>query len=162
MRSKLIKREILDDVRFVEGIMYEDTEFAYRVFDRCNIVACIGKAKYNYAIREGSTMDRAKKNLSIDAVLIYNEMFDFIEENYPELLDLVLLKLANSCMGVLNLLSEEINFNEVVEKYYKVTEILNGKYKKILKAKEYPHTVKLLLLATKIHPLLYKKIIKMI
>lgn len=160
--SKLIKHEIFDDIRLKEGIMYEDTEFAYKLFDRCNIVACIGEPKYNYVVRDGSTMDRAKKNLSIDAVLIYNEMFDFFEKKYPDLLEFVMFKLADSSMGILNLLSKEKDFDEIEERYYKVTKILNSKYKKIVKLKKFPNTVKLLLLATKINPLLYKKIISKI
>jgi hypothetical protein len=34
-------------------------------------------------------MDRAIKSLRIDGVLIYDEMYQFIEKYYPELRDLV-------------------------------------------------------------------------
>lgn len=158
--SKLFKRELLNDIRFPEGIMYEDTAFMYKVIDKCTKVCCIGEAKYNYIKRDGSTMDRATKNLSIDSVLVYNEMYSFISKNYPELSELVLLRLVNNAMLVLNLI---LNSNEGLKKnrenYYTVIKILNKQFSKSIKIKNYPITVKILLIMTKLHPKLYKYII---
>ena len=51
------------------------------------------------------------------------------------------------------------NFRDYKDNYYKVANILNSKFNKIIKLSDYPKNVKILLLANKINPILYKKII---
>lgn len=160
--SKLIKKDLFKELRIPDKIAYEDTAFTYKIIYRAKKVCCKGEAKYNYIKRENSTMDRAVKNLNIDIVLIYEEMYKFMKNNYPEVCDLVILKLANNSMRVMNLIIEDNDFNKNKEKYYKVAKILNGKFNKTIKLKEYPRNVKLLLIANKINPIIYKQIIKLI
>jgi glycosyltransferase involved in cell wall biosynthesis len=160
--TKLFKRSLLDGVRFPVGRVYEDTAFTYRVIHRSQRVCCIGEPKYNYVKRNGSTMDSATKNMRIDAILIYEEMFEFISEFYPIFCDLVILKLANNAMRVLNLISESPSFHNYKTEYYTVSGILNKHFSRIVKLKNYPITVKLLLTANKVNPLLYKLLINCI
>lgn len=157
--TKLFKRSLLKDIKFPVGMTYEDTAFTYKVIHRSEKVCCIGKPKYNYIKRDNSMMDKAVKDIKIDAVLIYDEMCEFINQHYKELSELVILKLANCAMVVLNLISLSGNFKGHKIKYYKVTSILNNYFNKTIKLKEYAKTVKVLLAATKVHPLLYKFII---
>jgi glycosyltransferase involved in cell wall biosynthesis len=157
--TKLIKRNLLEDIRFPVGVAYEDTAFTYKVVHKSNRVSCLGAPKYHYIKRDDSTMDRAIKGIKIDAVLIYEEMYRFIEQNYPGLTDLVTLKLANSAMTILNLISFHSHQLEYRSEYYKVVKILNNHFSKTINLKEFPKTVKLLLIATKIQPLFYKLLI---
>ncbi|MBM7651849.1 glycosyltransferase family 2 protein [Neobacillus cucumis] len=159
--TKLIKRNLLEDVRFPVGVMYEDTAFTYKVIHKANKVCCIGASKYHYIKRDDSTMDRAIKNLRIDGVLIYNEMYHFIEKHYPALCDLVILKLANSAMVILNLISHNSNFTKYKKEYYIVSNLLNIYFRKTIKLAEFPNSVKVLLMATKIQPLFYKMLINL-
>ena len=160
--TKLIKKELFNELRIPEGIAYEDTAFTYKLIDRAKKVCCKGEAKYNYIKREDSTMDRAIKNVKIDAVLVYEEMYKFMEERYPELCDLVALKLANNSLSVMNLMIRHGDFKKHKESYLKVARILNSKFNRIIKFKEYPRNVKLLLIANKINPIIYKKFISII
>lgn len=160
--TKLIKKELFNGLKIPEGIAYEDTAFTYKLIDRANKVCCKGEAKYNYIKRKDSTMDRAVKNVKIDAILVYEEMYKFMEKRYPELCDLVILKLSNNSMSVMNLIVRQDNFKKYKESYLKVAKILNNKFNKTIKLKEYPRNVKLLLIANKINPILYKQIIKLI
>ncbi|MFD0829832.1 glycosyltransferase family 2 protein [Neobacillus sp. M.A.Huq-85] len=157
--TKLIKRSLLDEIRFPVGVIYEDTAFTYKLIHKCNKVCCIGAPKYHYIKRDESTMDRAIKDLKIDGVLIYDEMYQFIKKNYPQLSNLVALKLANSAMTILNLISSHPEFSQYKEHYIKVAKILNNYFTTTLRLKEYPKTVKILLAATKIQPYLYKVLI---
>ena len=95
-------------------------------------------------------------------VLIYDEMYKFMNKYYRELGNLVALKLANSAMVALNLIASRGNFKEYKEKYYKVTGILNKYFNKTIKLDNYPNTVKILLAATKIHPLSYKILVNLV
>lgn len=157
--TKLFKRNLLENMRFEVGIVCEDTTYMYKIIHKAEKICCIGAPKYNYLRRNNSTMGRYEQNLKIDAVLIYDEMYKFISKHYPDSSDLVVFKLADHAMSVLNLILSRENFKEYEKKYYKVVGILNSYYSKTIKLKAYPKTVKVLLTATKVHPLLYKIII---
>ncbi|MBS4205804.1 glycosyltransferase [Lederbergia citrea] len=160
--TKLIKRNLLNDIRFPVGRIYEDTAFTYKVIHKSQRVCSIGLPKYHYIKRENSIMDLAIKNLRIDAVLIYNEMHQLIKVNYPQLSQLVILKLANHAMIILNLISLNGDFHKYKNEYYSVIEILNINFNKTIRLLEYPKTVKILLIAAKIHPLLYNRVINLV
>ncbi|MGH0429621.1 glycosyltransferase family 2 protein [Bacillus hominis] len=157
--TKLFKRNLLEDIKFPVGMSYEDTAFTYKVIHKCKKVCFIGEPKYHYIKRDNSMMDRAVKEVKIDSVLIYDEMCKFMERYYKELYSLVILKLGNCSMVVLNLISMSGRFNEHKVKYYKVIGILNNYFYKTMSLKEYGKSVKFLLFATKLHPLLYKFLI---
>ncbi|OKL36565.1 glycosyltransferase family 2 protein [Domibacillus mangrovi] len=157
--TKLIKRNLIGDTRFKVGIVYEDTDFTYRLIHKSKKVCCIGAPKYHYIKRENSTMDKAVKNITIDGVLIYDEMYRFIDQHYRDLRDLVALKLGNSAMIVMNLMAENQNYSKHKRNYYKVGNILNNYFIRTIKLKDYPKNVKILLTASKIHPLFYKLLI---
>jgi glycosyltransferase involved in cell wall biosynthesis len=160
--TKLIKRSLLKEIRFPVGIVYEDTAFTYKVIHESQTVCCIGAPKYNYIKRENSVMDKAIKNIRIDAVLIYDDMYRFINKYYYELSDLVALKLANNAMVILNLISLNHNLSQYSKEYYRVANILNSYFNKTIKLHEYPLNVKLLLTATKVHPNFYNLLVNFI
>jgi len=135
--TKLFKRNLLEDIKFPVGMSYEDTAFTYKVIHKCKKVCFIGEPKYHYIKRDNSMMDRAVKEVKIDSVLIYDEMCKFMERYYKELYSLVILKLGNCSMVVLNLISMSGRFNEHKVKYYKVIGILNNYFYKTMSLKEY-------------------------
>ncbi len=98
----------------------------------------------------------------MDAVIIYEEMYKFIEKYYPDLTSIVALKLANSALVIMKSISTKQNFDSYRETYLKVTKILNAHYKKVIKLKEFPRNVKILLSAAKIHPMCYKLLVKQV
>lgn len=159
---KLFKKSVIGNIRFPIGRIYEDTSFTYKVIDKATKVATIGEAKYNYIKHENSIMSNAIKDVKIDAVIAYEEMYSFMEKKYPQLCDLVTLKLANSSMAVMNLIARQDEFKKHKENYFKVARILNSKFKRTIKLNEYPRNVKILLSANRINPILYRKIIKII
>lgn len=159
---KLFKKSVIGDIRFPEGRIYEDTSFTYKVIHNSKKIACIGKAKYHYIKHEGSIMSNAIKNIRLDAIIAYQEMYEFMKEKHPEVCNLVLLKLANSSMSIMNLIISQNDFSRYKKSYYKISKTLNIYFSKTVKLKEYPRNVKILLVANKIHPVLYKQAIKII
>ncbi len=160
--TKLIRRSLFNGLRIPIGIAYEDTAFTYKLIDRADRVCCKGEPKYNYIKHDDSTMDRAIKNVKIDAVLVYKEMYNFMEQSYPELCDLVILKLTNNTLSLMNLIIKSGNFDKYKENYFKIAKILNDKFSRTIRLKNYPMNVKILLIANKINPILYKQILKII
>ena len=153
--TKLINREILDGIRFTEGIVYEDTYFTYRLIDKAQKVGCIGEPKYHYIKRQKGIMNLAKKDLNIDWVLIYNEMYKFFRKNYINLSELVANKLANHAMYILKNISNSYDLKKYKNKYEIVVNILNENYRVIIRLNEVNIKQKILLTFIKINPLLY-------
>lgn len=160
--TKLFKRSLFGETRFKEGAVYEDTDFTYKLIHKSNKVGSIGAPMYHYIKRDNSTMDQAIKNIRIDSVVIYDQMYKFMEKNYPELLGLVTYKLANCAMVILNLISKHPNFKDFKKQYYQVAAILNNYYGNVIKLGTFPNKVKILLLALRCHPIFYKFIINKI
>ena len=50
------KRSALKDLRFEEGIMFEDELFSFRLLKRCERVLCLRQSLYRRYMREGSVM----------------------------------------------------------------------------------------------------------
>jgi glycosyltransferase involved in cell wall biosynthesis len=52
--NKIYKKDVIGDLRFKEGIHYEDVEFMYRLLPRINNVGVVDGYYYYYLQREGS------------------------------------------------------------------------------------------------------------
>ena len=158
--TKLFKKEILQNLKFKEGIKYEDTEFCYRAIDKCTKLIYLGKCLYNYLIRKGSTMDIAKREISIDYIYIYNEMYIFYKKEYSEYKDMVLLRLVDCSLEILNKIIEQNLISET--KFLETKNLLNKYFFEILKLKKLNKNIKILLILLKINSLLYIKIVKIL
>ncbi len=60
--NKLIKKEILDKVRFKEGTFYEDLDICIKMLPYVNKVSFVDEALYDYYLRHGSIMTQATFN----------------------------------------------------------------------------------------------------
>ena len=89
-------------------------------------------------------------------------MYSLIEARSPELLGLVTLKLANNSLVILNNIIDSNEFDKNKFKYYKTAKFLNSYFEDTMKLKEYPKNLKILLVALKINPIIYKYLIKII
>ncbi|MCQ9626454.1 glycosyltransferase [Cetobacterium somerae] len=150
--SKLFKKEAIEKIRFKEHIKYEDTDFTYRVIHKCEKISYLGKSLYNYLIREGSTMDMISKEIVLDYIYIYDEMYEFYKNNQLNSKEIILLKLIDSGLNTLN----EIIKNDFLE----IKIILDKYFYKFLKIKKIHKKTKFLLIILKLNPSLYIKMIK--
>ncbi len=55
MWNKLYKRHLFEDLRFPEGIKFEDFALAPQVYEKANLIASTSKPLYNYLWRNNST-----------------------------------------------------------------------------------------------------------
>jgi glycosyltransferase involved in cell wall biosynthesis len=74
----MIKRELLNDCRFKEGIYFEDTEWTPRLLSKANRVTSTDFLVYNYLMRQGSitkSIDEKKKQKVLnDKFLLIDSM----------------------------------------------------------------------------------------
>ncbi|MEG1637878.1 MAG: glycosyl transferase, partial [Cellulosilyticaceae bacterium] len=87
---------------------------------------------------------------------------DFLIEKYPKLQELLVLKLINTVMSLLNKICVQKDFEQYSEQYNELVRVLNRHFLTVIKLREYPKTVKILLIATKVNPQLYKVLINQI
>ena len=93
--NKLYVKRVWDNVRFPEGVIYEDIEITFRVFYNCTKVCVIGQPLYCYRKRPGSiTDDKAVKSIK-EWIAACDCIEAFIVSHTPELYSkehLILLK----------------------------------------------------------------------
>ena len=83
--DKLILRDLLGDMRFREGVIYEDALLASQLFPRCDKVFVTTRPMYYYTVRSGSATTKPYDNSAYDAVRIYSEISQKISTDYPEI-----------------------------------------------------------------------------
>lgn len=52
--NKIYKRELFSNIRFKEGVWFEDVEFLYRLLPEVDSIGVVNKHLYQYLIREGA------------------------------------------------------------------------------------------------------------
>lgn len=83
----MIRRELLDDCRFKEGIYLEDTEWTPRILQKVHRITSTDLMVYNYMIREGSitqSVDEKKKRKLLADLL---ELIDSMQNQMVEVED---------------------------------------------------------------------------
>ena len=53
--NKIYRRELFENIRFPEGVLYEDVAITYKIFHEAGKVWYIDDTPYHYRVREGST-----------------------------------------------------------------------------------------------------------
>jgi len=84
--GKLYKTELIKDIPFKEGVLFEDVFWAHQVMHRVNKFVIIHKPLYNYYQRNDSIVaNYSSRNLDILKGL--KERHLFLQQHYPELLN---------------------------------------------------------------------------
>lgn len=52
--NKIYKKELFNEVKFKEGVWFEDVEFLYRLLPKVDSIGVVNKHLYQYLIREGA------------------------------------------------------------------------------------------------------------
>lgn len=128
--NKIYRREIFKDLRYVEGLIYEDSEIIIRLLKRINKALFTKAYKYNYRIRQGSILNYQDSNIEnkkfnikkIDLltvyVLILRELKDTqYEQFYVRQILFTCSKLWSDSR--ISTTEEKKKSRKVIKKYYK-------------------------------------------
>lgn len=90
--NKLFRRSFVGDIRFPEGLWYEDFEFVLKLMLRSERVAQVHESLYFYRVSPDSTMrnNNARKNLDIITIMEHIRVF-MEEKGYCEGFDTVII-----------------------------------------------------------------------
>ncbi|MCR5602816.1 MAG: glycosyltransferase [Lachnospiraceae bacterium] len=83
--NKLIRSEVIRDIRYKPYVMGEDVEMLLRTIDRCDRVVCIDYPGYHYIHRGDSATRAVFSENNINMLHIADEMLEYIKERHPEL-----------------------------------------------------------------------------
>ncbi len=80
--GKLYKRELLQDIRFEEGIFYEDSRFTIKLLSRIKNIAAVPDVKYYYFSNANSIM-RSKHSIAknMDKISAMIDVLNFVKEH---------------------------------------------------------------------------------
>lgn len=122
--AKLYNRKCIQNVRFPDGRIYEDTATLFKIYNNIDRAVILDKECYFYLIgREGSitTKKYTKKNLN-DNYLAIHDRYEFILEKVPEIKNEICLCYINNAIVLVQraLLTNdnEIMNSEIVKKVY--------------------------------------------
>lgn len=125
----LYKRSIFDNLRYREGIIFEDSDLVYKIFAKCDNTVISNNQLYYYRLRQGSTTNSSFDSKKLGLIDVSEKMCDFILRSFPELEAAAAAKMVWACYSTLNQLYKSKTVDKKIEKM-----ILD-------KAKPYEHTV---------------------
>ena len=98
----LHKRELFDNLRYREGIIFEDSDLVYKVFLKCDNVAISNNQLYYYRLRQGSTTNSSFDSKKLGLIDVSEKMCDFILDRFPKLEVAAASKMVWACYSTLN------------------------------------------------------------
>lgn len=84
--GKIYKRELLGELRFPVGKLYEDVMFTVQMIARSSRIAIIDNVDYMYYQRRGSIQYQQFDKRKMDSIRHSLELEQFVERNYPKLI----------------------------------------------------------------------------
>lgn len=88
MCARIYAARLFDDLRFTEGILYEDMDMFYRLIPRCRRIVHVGAGMYAYRQRPGSIIHSFTPK-RLDVLRVTERMERRVAEEAPELLPAV-------------------------------------------------------------------------
>lgn len=88
--NKAYKRELFDNIKYPEGMVFEDVGTTYKIFDKANTIYISSNITYNYELRNGSISNKwwcNDKKIN-DFFTLRSEQLQFINNSYPSLIKL--------------------------------------------------------------------------
>lgn len=98
--NKIYSKQLFDGVRYPIGRLFEDSAVTYLLFHKAQEIYVANDVLYNYVQRQGSIMsDYNSCRCNIDRFEIWMKRFNFIQENYPSLISVSIVQLANQALN---------------------------------------------------------------
>lgn len=82
--NKLYKKEVLKDIEFPKGKLYEDMFTTYRILAQSKVLVKTAMHGYNYLQREGSICKKKLTANNFDSLEANRERYQFVLEKFPE------------------------------------------------------------------------------
>lgn len=99
--NKIYKASLFNEIRYPEGILFEDKATTYRLFHRANQVIYMNTPKYHYYVRDDSAMRKPLQPIYFTFFKVNEDLIAFLRENYPDLVPLAEASYREECINAL-------------------------------------------------------------
>lgn len=158
--NKLFKKEILQQVRYPEGILYEDVAFHTSLMQIVKTVHVDTTPLYYYVHRENSITTEKFNSRAMMFIYAYNDTLRLVEGKYPSILAAARFKLFWAYFAILDRILQEDKYWKMPE-YKQVKRYLKRNTIRILKNPYFHKARKLGALALLMNVRLYRTLTKM-
>ena len=137
--NKLFKKSCFKNIEFPQGRIHEDLTTTYKVFGNCDKAVYVNYIGYIYVKRENSILTSPYNENRLDLFISWDEIFAYIEENYPQIDELVIESYAYGCIDHIYYILDQVNDKK--EKMFYLTFIkshIGRHYKTIMKNRHLP------------------------
>lgn len=82
--NKLYRKELFKDIRFTEGMTFEDEMILHHLYGKADQIACVQETLYYYVQRSSSKMKESYSEAKMDIIIAYMDRLLYeVENNYP-------------------------------------------------------------------------------
>lgn len=137
--DKIYRATLFENVRYVEGVCWEDMATTYKLYDKCKVVVETPYRLYFYYIRSNSITGQKSAKRAHDAVINTENMAKYFSEFYPDIQKVPLAYYGKIAPNFLVTLVVADEYREIQEKcifaikhYSKLAlkaDFVKGKYK---------------------------------
>lgn len=132
----LIKKNIMENVKFPEGTKAEDMGTIYRIFEKAGRVVIGRHAIYNYYQRTGNTIFSTSATRNIDYYKHSLGMVKYIKEKCPEYINAAYSRHFSTCFQILSETGFLRNNKKLVRKVYRDIRLLQNNVMENRKARK--------------------------
>ena len=100
MCDKLWRRSLFEGIWFPEGKTFEDFAVTFRLFERCERIACLPEAKYFYLQRSGSIMKDGSLANHLNRYEAAKTRYDGMIGTWPQFEDMLVSRCARMAVNV--------------------------------------------------------------
>lgn len=152
--AKMYERKFFDTVKFPEGKIFEEVETVYKLFLQANKIAVGLESKYNYMIRNGSTLTGSFSEKKLYLIEAYKNMGKEVEKVFPNLKDAIMR--ANVYANISTLRQMIFCNPRWKDKEKEICEYIKNNYKTVLKNKRVAKRDKIACVLIRINTDLFK------
>lgn len=135
--DKLYRKEIFENYRFENGHILEDIASMYKIFMRAEKIVACNIPKYYYLQRKDSVLHTRNEAMNWDQFCIYKERLAELEQDYPELRELLIVKLVSFGVVAYNCILLEKTRSKEKEEHKKEILLTIQNLKKEMENKKY-------------------------
>lgn len=90
--NKLFRAELFKNIRFAEGMLYEDAEINLRILTNDYIISVMEEPFYNYFQSDNSTMRKKFDFKDFDRLKVWEKALEISYDKYPEYIDMAKIR----------------------------------------------------------------------
>ena len=135
--NKLYKKSVIADLVFEKGKIHEDEFFTWQVFARCEKIAKVKAALYNYVHRENSIMEQKISAANLDCLEARLIRHEYIINNIPEFTAISKMSMLPLCIYLMQRCLKTKDkamiqsFGDNLQKYYDKVRLCFGEFKTV-------------------------------